>query len=264
MKPASNTSPQSVQRIFGILELLSRSKEGETLSALSRHLDAPKNSVVSLLAGMLQKDHVTRDERAVYRLGPAMLQLSLRIAGGMRLRGLVRPALERIRDATGETALAARLLPGQDQLTYIEKAESLHPMRYTVPVGERRELYSTAAGKLMLAYMSDDDLAAFLARVELAPLTGTTITDAHELRAGLQGIRATGVSTTLDERIAGASAIAAPVLDGQGRLVVSLGVVGPSARLHPRLAACTDGLVQEARQLSALVADAGEALTLQT
>lgn len=260
MKPAAIPSPQSVQRIFGILELLSLSKDGETLSALARHLDAPKNSVVSLLAGMLQKDHVTRDERAVYRLGPAMLQLSLRIAGGVRLRGLVRPALERTRDATGETALAGRLLPGQDQLTYIEKAESLNPMRYTVPVGERRELYSTAAGKLMLAFMPQGELDAFLARAELAPLTGTTITDAAQLRAELQRIRETGVSTTLDERIAGASAIATPVLDGQGRLVVSLGVVGPSARIHPRLAACTDALVHEARQLSALVADAGETL----
>jgi DNA-binding IclR family transcriptional regulator len=246
-----------------MLDLLSRAEDGETLSSIARHLAAPKNSVVSLLAGMLQSDHVSRDERAVYRLGPATLQLSLRIAGGVRLRGLVRPALERIRDATGETALAGMALPGQDLLAYIEKAESLHPMRYTVPIGERREFHSTAAGKLILAFMPQQELEACLQRIDLTPLTGTTITSVTRLKAELKRIRQSGIASTRDERIDGASAIAAAVVDPQGRLVNSLVVVGPSARLLRRADEHTAVLVREARQLSELVAGAGDALKRQ-
>lgn len=260
MKPPAVAYPQSVQRIFGILDLLSRSEDGETLSRIARHLGAPKNSIVSLLAGMQQNDHVARDERAVYRLGPAMLQLSLRAAGGVRLRGLVRPALERIRDETGETALAGVALPGHDLLSYIEKAESLHAMRYTVPLGERRELYCTAAGKLILAFMPKEELNSCLRRVEFEPHTASTVTSVARLRGELKKIRSCGVASTQDERIVGASGIAAAVVKPQGRLVVSLGTVGPTARIQPHADEHTAVIVREARHLSELVADAGDSL----
>lgn len=263
VQTSASKSPQSVQRIFGILEFLAHSENGETLASIARYLESPKNSVVSLLAGMLLKEHITRDEQAVYRLGPAMLALSASIVGGMNLPGLVRPALERLMEETGETALAGILPPGAEMLTYIEKAESRNPMRYTVPVGERRELYCTAMGKLILAFMDPAEQAKYLKRVKLAPLTRTTITSARKLKAEIAAIRETGVASTSDERIAGASAIAAAVVDKNGKFVVGIGIVGPSVRLGPRATEHRSALVREAREMSRLVAGAAGALTLR-
>jgi len=254
MKLPQAPAPQSVQRILGIIDLLSRSPNGEPLAAIARALAAPKNSIVGLLAGMMSSRHVTRDEKAVYRLGPAMYALAGRIRADAKLPGLVRPALERLAAATGETALAGTLAPDAAQLVYIERAESTNPIRYSVAVGERRELHCTAMGKLLLAFMDPEEQVQCLARIKLEPLTRATVTSPKGLQTQLERIRSTGIASTRDERIVGASAFAAAVVDAAGRAVVGLGVIGPSQRMRSRAAAIKDTLVQEARAMSQLFA----------
>lgn len=248
--------PQSVGRILRTLEVLAQSRTGETLSELARALDAPKNSLVTLLAGLVEASYVTRDESALYRIGPAGFSLAAQITGSMKLPGLVRPALQRLMVATGETALAGVLSPGENSVIYVEKAESLNPMRYTVPVGEHRELHCTAMGKLALACMPPEQLQRSLDLVSLEPATSTTITSRRSLLAALTKIRANGVAVSHEERVVGASGVAAPLLAPDGRFVAGLMVIGPTARIKPRMREFTLALTQEARSLSLLIASA--------
>jgi DNA-binding IclR family transcriptional regulator len=220
--------------------------------------------LVTLLAGLAAEGYVTRDERSLYRIGPAGFSLAARITGGIKLPGLVRPALQRLMEATGETALAGVLSPSEDSVVYIEKAESTNPMRYTVPVGEHRELHCTALGKLALAFMGREQLARCLERLQLQAATNTTITDQPNLLATLEQIRAQGISTTQDERIVGASAIAAALVRPDGRFIAGLAVIGPTARIQPRLEQFTAAVANEARALSQLIASAPTAFNKPT
>src|SRR5688572_5089 len=98
---------------------------------------------------MIESGYVTRDEAAMYRVGPNLFSLATRVIGGMKLPALLRPSLARLVEATGETALVGQLAPDADVVVYVDKAESTNPVRYTVPIGERRELYASAMGKLL-------------------------------------------------------------------------------------------------------------------
>jgi len=248
--------PQSVHRILHTLELLAHSRHGETLSEIARTLGAPKNSLVTLLAGLVEESYLVRDERSLYHIGPAGFSLASRIIGAMKLPGLVRPALQRLMVATGETTLAGVLSSAGDSVIYVEKAESLNPMRYTVPVGEHRELHCTAMGKLALACMDAEQRMQSLALIQLEASTNKTITTRRALVAEINKIREAGLAVSIEERVVGASGIAAPIFAPNARFIAGIMVIGPTARIKPRMRVFSRALLQEARSLSSLIASA--------
>ena len=62
-------------------------------------------------------------------------------------------------------------------------------------------------------------------------VTPATVTKRDAIRARLEHIRRAGVVVNVDEFIAGASGIAAPVFDQQGEVVGACTVIAPTARL---------------------------------
>lgn len=253
-------APQSVDRIFGVIDHLAAESRGDTLAGIARRVNAPKTSMVGLLAGMLEGGYVVRDDAGRYGLGPRMMALAARVTSGADLGTLARPILIELVAKTGETALLGALAPENDVAMYVEKVESLNPVRYTVSLGERRELYSAAIGKLLLAYMDAAPREAYLRAVDFKAFTPKTITSARELRSELDRIRREGISRTDSERVVGASALAVPVLDPHGRLVVGITLAGPSERMRRNRSAFERQLREAAQALGHLVAGRSRAL----
>lgn len=247
-------APQSVDRIFAMLEHLARERSGASLAALARHTKAPKTSLVGLLAGMVEGGWLARDGQGRYTLGPHMLSLAMQVTARTDLTVLARPLLEALSRETGETALLGALAPDADISMYIDKVESTNPVRYTVSLGERRELYSSAVGKLLLAYLPPARREAYLRHVKFERFTPNTISSVSALRREIAAISKAGLSCTESERVAGASAIAAPVLDREGRLVVGVCLAGPSDRIRTHRRELEKRVRATAQALAALVA----------
>lgn len=227
----ASRAPQSVDRIFAVLDHLAGEPAGESLAGIARAARAPKTSMVGLLAGMLQAGYLARDPDGRYALGPRMMALSLRVAARSDISMLARPVLARLVEQTGETALLGRLEPDEDVATYVDSVDSPNPMRYTVAPGERRELHCTAIGKLLLAYMEPARRERYLAR-PLRSFTARTVTSSRQLRIELRRIAREGISRTDSERIQGASALAAPVFGARGEFLFGIVIAGPSERMR--------------------------------
>ena len=213
--------------------------------------------MVGLLVGMLATGHLVRDGRGHYTLGPRMYSLSIRVSAGVSLTNLARPLLTELVRRTGETALLGILAPDAEVATYIDKVESHNPVRYTVALGERRELHATAIGKLLLAYMDRPRQNKYFLSHNLVQFTPNTITSVSGLRMELALIVRDGISRTDSERIAGASAVAVPVLDDAGRLIVALALAGPSERMRNGRVALEKELRKTAQSLTELVSGHG-------
>lgn len=252
--PERGPAPQSVDRIFAVLDHLAAEPAGDTLAGIARRAQAPKTSMVGLLAGMVAGGYVARDGKGQYTLGPSMLTLAMRVAAKADIVTLARPILMQLVSETDETALLGTLAPDGDVSMYIDKVESTNPLRYTVSLGERRELYSSAIGKLLLAYMEKPARERYLRRVRPRAFTANTITSVARLREEVELIARRGISSTNSERIAGASAIAAPVLDAHGQLVVGICLAGPTERVRARHAGLEGAVRESARRLTALLA----------
>ena len=73
----------------------------------------------------------------------------------------------------------------------------------------------------------------------------------EELTPELQGVRARGYATSIDELELGLSALAAPVFGPGGDAIAALSISGPSARLtSDRIAELAPLLVEEAATLA--------------
>jgi len=156
------SGPQSVGRIFSILDAIAGSRTGATLSELAVIAGAPKTSLVGLLAGLTAEGCLFREASGRYSLGPRVHSLAMTAMVGRELVMLARPILHRLVEATGETAVIGTLAPDADLAVYLDKVESSNPIRYAVTVGERRELHCTAIGKALLAQFEPGRLKKYL------------------------------------------------------------------------------------------------------
>jgi len=231
-KGQPTAGPQSVGRIFLILEFLVANREGATLSELASFVGAPKTSLVGLLNAMVNDGGLRREASGRYVLGARIFALAMRAVAGRELSQLARPFLLELVETTGETAVLGTLADDADLVVYQDKVESANPIRYAVTIGERRELHCTALGKVLLAHLPPKRLERFLASGPLPRFTLRTITGAAALRAELQRIRRDGIARTGGERVRDADGLAAPVFQGDGRVVAGLLIAGPSQRME--------------------------------
>jgi DNA-binding IclR family transcriptional regulator len=178
-----------------------------------------------------------------YGLGPLALQMGLI---GLQQYDPIRlgtPLIEELAQATGLTT--AMVVWGNRGPTVVRVAEASAPVHVTMRHGTVMSLRDTASGRLFAALLPENQVQAVLGD------------DAHALQrdaafqAELAAIRARGLARAEGDAVRGISALAAPVRDGLGRLVMGLTAVGPSAGVDlsdAGPAALT--LLREARQLS--------------
>ncbi|MBT6094775.1 MAG: IclR family transcriptional regulator [Rhodospirillaceae bacterium] len=225
-----------MSRIFAVLEILVAVPKGATLSELAAQAGAPKTSLVGLLAGLIAEGCLVRDRDGRYSLGPRFVSLATRVVAGRELTMVARPILADLMQATGETAVLGAVAPDMELVTYLDKVESDNPIRYAVTVGERRDLYCTAMGKVLLAYFETSRLKRYFKDTKRQQFTETTITTAAGLMSEMKGIRSSGIATTDNERVAGASGVAGPVFSGDGAVVAGVMIAGPSDRMRANAA----------------------------
>ena len=233
-----------------ILELLAKHPDGLALRDVSAQLEAPKSSLLPLLRALTARSYLAQGRAGEYRLGPAALELGAAAPPQRELAELARPAVVELMRRTGETVFVAVLSSDRTAVVYIDKVESDHIIRYAGGVGDRRPLHATSSGKAILAFLSPDEREEILRGLSLARHTERTVTSVATLRASLDEIRRAGVCVTVDEMVAGASGIAAPVFDRYGRVAGACAIGGPTDRVKPRLKALTTEVKATARTLS--------------
>jgi DNA-binding IclR family transcriptional regulator len=107
--------------------------------------------------------------------------------------------------------------------TIVRVAEAPSPVHISMRHGTVMSLSGTASGRLFAAHLPKAKVRAALAN-EAAPEA--------EL---LEEVRRQGIASSKDGVVAGVSALAAPVFDEEGRIVLSLTAIGPSGSFDLRL-----------------------------
>jgi DNA-binding IclR family transcriptional regulator len=245
---ASPGSVPALDRSLDILELLSGSTSGLTLSELSSALDFPKNAVFRITQTLLARGYVKRDEKLAFHLTQQLLRLAPPHWGSVSLPTISQEAMVALRDETGETVqLGVR--SGLEGII-IDQVESLEALRIVVDLGLRFPLYNNGPGKLLLAHMSETERTAALNQIKLEPCTPRTITDKAELLRECERIVSQGYSVDHAEADEGIHCIAAPIFEG-AKVVGTLWISGPAKRL-PK---------SRFKELGAKVKAAGERIT---
>jgi IclR family acetate operon transcriptional repressor len=242
---------KSALRVLDVLEVLAAARESLGISELSRRLGIPKSSASMLLQTLEGRGYVLDRGERRFTLHPSLASAQRSWVGGLRARlvHLAQPALARLAQSTGETALLA--LPSDARrIQYAAKAVSAKDLRVDVELDVPRAIHSTSAGLAILAHQPAEALEDYLAQGPLERMTRYTICDAGKLRRELEAVRRRGYAVLHQSHALDDSGVAAPVFDMGGAVVGALNVSGPTGRFTPVSARAAAKVVQEAAQLT--------------
>lgn len=218
-----------IGKVLRILEALDKSTEGLNLRQISLQTGVNKSTAYRYLSHLENASYLFRQEDGIYLIGPRLAHFGTGIAYHARLRKISRPFLEELWRITKETVNLA-ILDGQE-IIFLDVIESPQLFRMGSQVGMRMSLNCTALGKTILAFMPPDQQEKILASLTFTRITPRTIMDAAKLRKELIKIRHQGHALDDQEGHLGARCIAAPILDGSGRILAAISVTGPMARI---------------------------------
>jgi len=227
----STATIQSIERAVAILRSFTEAEPELRVTELSRRLDLHKSTVSRILGTLEQEGLVSQNpETGKYRLGLTLISLAGVALGRLDVRGVAQPHLNHLVEVSQET-VNVTILDGQECVN-VERAASPRPIRYVGWIGRRTPLHCTAAGKVLLSYLSPAERAARLPR-PLMRYTAETIVEIAALETSLREVRRQGYAIVHEEFEEGFSAIAAPVFDHAGRVAGAISISGPTYRLGP-------------------------------
>jgi IclR family transcriptional regulator, KDG regulon repressor len=253
MVTSSSAHSVSIERAMAILELLSASANGKTLSQISDRLNIPRSTAHVLIVTLKRLGYVRQASTGhLFSLG-AKAQM---LAGGpiacMELASRARPHLVPLSEALGLTSYIA-VLDG-DQAMYIECCKG-PGIQIDVFPGKRANLHCTAAGNILLAGQRKEVIEGFLNDHALMRHTSKTIRNAEELRARLEQVRKQSYALEDEEQALGVRCLAVPLCDALRKVTGALGISGPLHEIQEEnlafLLACL-------KRTSAEIASAGQ------
>ena len=219
---------KSVIKATVLLSELGRHRAGITVTELAQAVGMTRPTAFRLLLSLEQTGFVDRVDNR-YTLGWEMARLGRLADPYTGAVARVQPILEKFAVQVKETLSFSMV---RDALAYdvIAEASGSRYMNVTMYVGETYPVHASATGKLLLAEMTDEEVAEALPR-KLEAYTPRTITKLGTLLEELHIVRKRGYAILESELEEGLFVVAVPVRDVAGALVGIVSVNGPEQRL---------------------------------
>ena len=222
-----------VERAFRLLDLLSTSEEGLTLSDLARVLNMSKGSMHGLLKTLESNGVIEQDEERRFVLGPRIYDLAQSYVQRAGLRHFALAAMRRLATITGETVLLGKIEQRGVRIIECIVDEGEQPgLHIAAQRGLRVHLLAAATGPFVLANWPLSQREAYLRAHPLPRFTEHSLTDARQFLARVEEAARTGISFDHEEYLVGVNAVAAPIYGTGGTLVALLWIIGFSSRFN--------------------------------
>jgi len=221
---------KTLVKALDLVELLSRKAEPAGVTALARELGLTKSNVHRLLETLCERGYVRRLEaEGRYELTLKLWLVGVAVHSRLDLGRVALPSMRDLAEASEESVnLSVR---DGDEVVYVGAVEGRNPIRAVFRVGDRRPIYCSATGKLLLAHLPDEAIRGYCERVSLQRFTPRTITDHASLVREVAAIRRQGYAYNLGEWRDSVSGVAAPVRDAGGNVIAAVGLMSPAERL---------------------------------
>jgi IclR family KDG regulon transcriptional repressor len=218
----------TIRRVLMLLSSLA-DYPGESAQSLAARLNLPRSTVHRLLATLRVNGFADSEAGKSFGPGSELFRIAGRLGTRMPYRKLAEPYLQALSAQFHETSILALLAREKLKMFYAAKGSPPDPMRYNIELGALEPLVWGATARVMLAYMTEQEIATALKRREPSPARQLP-PDESELRESLGRIRRDGYGITFAHRTLNTVGIAAPFFDGGGEVVGSVGFLIPEYR----------------------------------
>jgi DNA-binding IclR family transcriptional regulator len=235
---------KSVVKATVLLSELGRHRKGITVTELAQAVGMTRPTAFRLLLSLEQTGFVDRVDNR-YTLGWQMARLGRLADPHAGAVARIQPVMDEYAAKLNETISFAMVRNATSYDVIAEASGSRYLNASHLYVGVVYPTHASATGKLLLAELSDDEIAATLPG-KLESYTPHTITDLNTLRQEVRQVRKQGYAVIDDELEEGLYAAACPVRDSAGALFGVLAVQGPTQRLKSERLPDTLDLLREA------------------
>jgi IclR family pca regulon transcriptional regulator len=222
---------QSLDRGLAVIRAFDAQHPRLQLSEVARATGLTRAAARRFLLTLVQLGYV-RVEGREFSLRPRVLELGYSYLSGLTLPEVAQPHLEALVGRVDESS-SISVLDGDD-VVYVARVHTKRIMTVMITVGTRFPAYATSMGRVLLAALPEAELAEYLARAELRPLTPRTVTDRDTLRATLEQVRAQGYALVDQELEEGLRSAAAPVHSREGAVVAAVNLSVSASRTSMR------------------------------
>jgi DNA-binding IclR family transcriptional regulator len=241
---------QVLDRTIAVLRAVAESDTDLAAAEIARQLRLHKSTVHRLLVVLEHYRLLKKGPDGTFRLGTALIELGDRAVAKLQLSERAEPLLRALANQTGEGAHVT-ILSGIEMLS-IAHVEGRWNLQSLTRTGLRTQVHCTAAGKAVLAFLSEEACDELLARLPLERRTRRTIVKPSAIKTELMRVRNAGFAVDDEEFEDGLRCVGAPIFDHRGHVVASISTAAPVFRLKKeRIAQIADLVIAAARGLSA-------------
>ena len=211
------TAP-ALEKGLDILELLSASVVGLSLSEIARDLGRSVSEIFRMLVVLEERGYIAQDPASEkYGLTMRLFEVAHRTPLIQRLTTAAEPLMRDLAHMINQSVHLAII--ADDAVLIVGQVDP--PARHVMSVrlGTRVDLWRASSGRVMMAYQDEDRLAEMLRRTP-PPNEG----DETRLRADLADIRKRGHEVVDSFVVKGVVNISVPIIDHSGHAVAALTV----------------------------------------
>jgi IclR family transcriptional regulator, pca regulon regulatory protein len=217
----TQTYVQSLARGLAVIRAFDADHPDLTLSEVARATGLTRAAARRFLLTLVELGYVRSDGRR-FSLRPRILELGYAYLSSLSLPELAMPTMERLVERVRESCSMA-VLDGEE-VVYVARVPTKRIMSVAISVGTRFPAYATSMGRVLLSHQPANVIDAYLESTEFQPLTARTVTDPDRLRETLDRTRSDGYCLVDEELEEGLRSVAAPIRNGEGRVVAAINV----------------------------------------
>lgn len=220
---------KSARTAFEIIEYI-HDHGGADLDELTDEFDLAKSTVHGYLSTLESLEYLVSDGGS-YHLSLKFLSHGTAARNAVPISGQADAILSALADETG--LVAWLVVEEHGRAVYLDRAVGDEVGQTYGRISKRTDLHGPAAGKAILAHLSDAKIGAIVDNYGLPARTEYTISNEDELHAELSTVRQRGYATSKHEVALGVQSVAAPV-HHEGSVLGAISVSGTSNHIDDR------------------------------
>ena len=222
---APRTRVQSLDRAARLLETVADGdSDGVGLADIAESLGVARSTAHAMLRTLEANALVAEVPGPRFVLGTGLIRLGDIATKQRPIADVARPILAGLARETGLTTRLAVADGGYP--IFVARVDGPGVVRFHTPLGGREAPNASAAGKVVLADLPDDQVRELLGTADLPRRTARTITDVDALLRELEVVRTRGYAIDDEEDVEGTFCVAVGVRNSTGRVVGAISTTG--------------------------------------
>lgn len=212
----------SLARGLEVLQAFQPQYSEMSVSQIAQITGIPRAAVRRCLYTLKALGFVHCPDGRYYRLLPRVLTLGHAYLSSSELAKAAQNSLDHLSKQLNESCSVATL--DGDTILYIARSSVKRIMTIDLGRGSRLPAYATSMGMVLLSALNEQQLADYLSRVTIEPLTGFTVTNSGSLQAELEQVRRQGYAINDQQLEIGLRSLAVPMYSRKNGVVAAMNV----------------------------------------